>query len=116
MPSLGMNGPFRLDTQTIDTKVTRTSPGNYALGEKNEKGTFLVCYVGRSDSDVRLRLKSWIGNTRSPLFKFSYADSPKAAFEKECHNFHDFNFGNFQNHPDRPNGTNWICPRCNIFG
>ena len=116
MPSLGMNGPYKLDIRTIETTVTRTSPGNYALGSQNEKGTFLVNYVGRSDHDVRSRLKSWVGTAKSPLFKFSYASSPKAAFEKECHNFHDFNLGNKQNHPDRPSGTNWKCPRCDIFG
>ena len=105
-----------LNTLIIEMTVARTSPGNYALGNKDETGTFLVNYVGRSDSDVRSRIKSWIGNTTSPFFKFSYADSAKAAFEKECRNFHDFGLENRQNHPDRPNGTNWKCPCCNIFG
>lgn len=90
MPSLGMKGPYKLDNDTIDAVVTQTSPGNYALGRKNDEGTFVVGYVGRSDSDVNDRLKSWVGNTKRPLFKFSYASSPKAAFEKECENYHDF--------------------------
>jgi len=115
MASLGMNGPYKLNTETIEEKVTRTSPGNYALGSKNDEGTFIVGYVGRSDSDVRNRLKSWVGNTTRPLFKFSYATSPKAAFEKECENYHDFDPPGNNSHPDRPNGTNWSCPRCDIF-
>lgn len=114
--SLNMHGPYSLDTGTIDARVTKTSPGNYALGYKNNKGVFMVCYVGRSDSDVAARLKSWVGRTSRSLFKFSYATSPKAAFEKECHNWHDFEPPDNIAHPDRPNGTTWTCPRCNHFG
>ena len=115
MASLGMNGPYKLDKDTIDAKVTRKSPGNYALGKKNEKGTFLVGYVGRSDDDVNGRLKDWVGNTRRPLFKFSYATSAKAAFEKECNNYHDFDPPGNTSHPARPVGSNWKCPRCRKF-
>lgn len=81
MATLNMNGPYKMDTNTIDAKVTRTSPGNYALGKKDNDGTFIVGYVGRSDTDVGNRLKSWIKNTTRPLFKFSYETSPKTAFE-----------------------------------
>ena len=112
MPSLGMEGSYELDTETIETKVTRTSLGNYALGRKNEEGKFRVAYVGRSDSDVRARLKSWVGKTNRPLFKFSYATSPKAACEKECENYHDFHPRGNDRHPDRPEDANWRCPRC----
>lgn len=115
MPALGMNGPYKLDKDTIDAKVTLKSPGNYALGKKNEKGTFLVGYVGRSDDDVNDRLKDWVGKTRRPLFKFSYATSAKAAFEKECNNYHDFDPPGNTNHPARPVGSNWKCPRCRKF-
>ncbi len=116
MPYLGMKGPYKLDTETINEKVTRKSAGNYALGKKNEKGLFTVGYVGRSDSDVGARLKQWISKTRRPLFKFCYATSPKAAFEKECNNHHDFKPPGNDSHPARPKGTSWRCPRCNIFG
>ena len=112
MASLNMEGPFKLDEVTIDDKVTKTSAGNYALGRKNDKGTFLVGYVGRSDSDVNERLKYWAQNSERPLFKFSYASSPKAAFEKECQNYHDFEPPDNDIHPDKPNGTNWKCPIC----
>ena len=114
MASLGMEGPYKLDAETIDAKVTRKSPGNYALGREDEEGRFLVGYVGRSDSDVNARLKSWVGTY--PLFKFSYATSPKAAFEKECENYHDFKPPGNDSHPDRPEGATWRCPRCDIFG
>ena len=115
MASLGMDGPYPLNSETIRSKVTKTSAGNYALGRKNEKGTFKVAYVGRSDTDVRARLLSWIGKATRPHFKFSYASSPKAAFEKECVNYHDFKPPGNSNHPDRPANTSWKCPKCDIF-
>lgn len=31
MASLGMNGPYSLDSETIDTEVTKKSAGNYSL-------------------------------------------------------------------------------------
>lgn len=112
MASLNMDGPFKLDEATIDSEVTKTSAGNYALGKKNDKGTFLVGYVGRSDSDVNDRLKYWAKNSQRPLFKYSYELSPKAAFEKECENYHDFEPPGNDIHPDKPNDTNWKCPVC----
>lgn len=115
MPSLEMDGPYNLNNETIDRVVTKTSAGNYALGRKNNEGPFLVNYVGRSDSDVNARLKAWVGKTTNTLFKFSYATSPRAAFEKECVNYHDFKPPGNKTHPDRPSGTNWKCPRCRIF-
>lgn len=112
MAKLNMEGPFSLDSDTVTEKVTKTSAGNYALGRKNDEGTFLVGYVGRSDSDVKDRLLHWADNSNRPLFKFSYASSPKAAFEKECQNYHDFEPPGNDIHPDKPNGTNRKCPVC----
>lgn len=117
MASLGMTGPFPLSGLGIDREVTRQSAGNYALGYVNERKAFIVKYVGRSDSDVNARLHSWIGAGYS-CFKYAYATSAKAAFEKECTNYHDFGgSGKLGNkvHPDRPDGTGWHCPVCNIF-
>jgi len=119
MASLDMKGPYKLTTEKIDEVVTRTSPGNYALGYVRDN-TFYVCYVGRSDTDINERLKQWVGKkpNRYTHFKFSYATSPKAAFEKECRNYHDFGgVDKLDNeyHPQRPDGTNWKCPVCDIY-
>ena len=81
----------------------------------SDKGLFVPKYVGRSDDDVNGRLKDWAGKTKSPLFKFSYADSVEEAFEKECNNYHDFNPLGNTSHPARPEGKKWECPRCKIF-
>jgi len=112
-----MEGPHVFSSSEIDKVVTKTSPGNYALGYSND--TFIVQYVGRSDSDVNQELKARL-TSKYKHFKYSYATSPKAAFEKECHNYHDFGGSEkkLDNtiHPARPAGTGWKCPVCNIFG
>jgi hypothetical protein len=118
MPSLGMEGPYVFTYSEIDRVVTTTSPGNYALGYTKDDDTFIVQYVGRSDTDVKQELKARLA-TKYKHFKYSYATSPKAAFEKECHNYHDFGGKeklDNEIHPDRPAGTGWKCPVCNIFG
>lgn len=110
-----MNGPYDLTNQKIDGVVTRTSPGNYALGYVSDS-SFRVKYVGRSDDDLNRRLKSWVGErSEYKKFKYSYATSPKAAFEKECKNYHDFGGSeelDNEQHPQCPYGTNWKCPVC----
>ena len=60
MGRLEMNGSYPLTAEAIDDRVTRKSPGNYALGYM-DGDTFNVFYVGRSDSDVRHRLHEWVG-------------------------------------------------------
>jgi hypothetical protein len=114
--SLGMTGPFDLNNEKIDELITKTSAGNYALGYLNKENSFIVKYVGRADSDLNGRLKDHVGEYSK--FKFSYATSPKAAFEKECANYHDFGEKNSLDnkiHPDRPTGSNWKCPYCNNY-
>ena len=115
MSTLDMNGSYKLDEETVNKIVTKTSVGNYALGKKNEKGNFSVCYVGRSDSDVKNRLLYWVENSSRPLFKYSYTTSIKEAFEKECKNYHDFDPTDNDIHPDRPEGKDWKCPHCDNF-
>ncbi|GEO27507.1 hypothetical protein AAC03nite_32920 [Alicyclobacillus acidoterrestris] len=115
MASLEMGrDSYSLTTTNIDKYVTRTSAGNYALGYAEDDGGFIVEYVGRADSDVNSRLKDHVGEGFKQ-FKFSYASSPKAAFEKECKNYHDFGGSEkLKNkyHPDKPDGSTWKCPVC----
>jgi hypothetical protein len=72
-----MSGSFPLDDAMIDEKVSRTSPGNYALGYMDD-GTFQVFYVGRSDSDVRGRLHEWVG---APSRCRRYTSAAQAAWD-----------------------------------
>ncbi len=112
MPSSGLKGPYNLTTEVIDASVTLKSAGAYALGKTKADG-FYISYVGRSDDNVNKRLKDWV--KAYPEFKFEYCPSPKAAFEKECNLYHDFEPPDNTIHPDRPDNSNWQCPRCNIF-
>ena len=74
--ALGLSGSHPLNDQVIDELLTRTSPGNYALGFMVD-AAFIVFYVGRSDSDVRHRLHEWVGR---PSRYDRYAPSAKAAW------------------------------------
>jgi len=58
--ALEMSGSYPLSDEAIDAALTRTSPGNYALGYMDDD-TFDVFYVGRSDTDVKRRLHEWVG-------------------------------------------------------
>lgn len=119
MATLGLEGPWSLTDQAIDAAIKEQAPGNYALGETKDDGTFVVLYVGRSDNDLNARLHDWTGRPRYEKFKASYAPSAKAAFEKECRNFHDFGGADTldnESHPDRPDGTDWTCPICDLLG
>jgi hypothetical protein len=108
MPSTGLDGPYLLTAETIDDVVTQTSPGTYAL-DRSDDNVFTVHRVGRSDSDLNARLKNYVGG-KYKYFKFGYSMSARAAFNKECTMYHDFNPPDNAIHPDRPDGTNWKCP------
>lgn len=103
----------KLDEKTIEREITRTSPGNYGLGYIQDN-TFHVCYVGRSDDDIKGRLKQWVGvkPDRYIHFRFKYASSIKEAFERECRNYHDCDHLDNKDHPAIPENTNWRCPVC----
>ena len=114
MVSLNMNGPFRLTQNVIEKIIPDNVIGNYAYGNVDETGTFVVQYVGRSDNNLKERIGHGIGNYE--YFKFSIASSPLDAYHKECKNYHDFggDQGLLDNeiHPDKPNHVFGICPIC----
>ena len=115
MPSLNMKGPYSLDAKTVDANIFKESIGNYALGTIDQEGQFVVKYVGRSDADLRERIKDHLDDY--PCFKFSYADDAVQAYQKECINYHDFSgdHNRLDNviHPDKPEGRSDLkCPRC----
>jgi len=116
MASLNMNGPYVLSIEEVNSKINRNTYGNYALGYI-DVDKFIVQYVGRSDTNLNMRVSQHVGEYEK--FKYSYASSPRDAFEKECKNFHDFGETRLLNnkiHPDRPANAGWKCPYCKIFG
>lgn len=110
----GLSGPFPLSFDAIEDTVEGGRPGVFALGAKDFSGRFAIMSIGRSDTDVKERLRGCIG--AGTHFKFDYFTSEREAFERECELFHDIQPpGNFI-HPGRPSGTTLRCPRCRIFG
>ncbi len=116
MASLNMDGIYEFNSETIDKVISKTSPGNYALGHLGKNNNLVPEYIGRSDDDLNTRIKQHLNDSKYTHFKFSYASSSKAAFEKECKNYHDF-IKQLDNeiHPDRPDNSDWECPKCNNF-
>ena len=115
MASTGLFGPFSLDHASIDLYVGNNI-GAFALGHCNERGEFVVRYIGRSDTDVNQRLKTWIG--RYDQFEYRHFLSARAAFEKECRLFHGMGgVKRLDNeaHPSRPAGNDWSCPHCSVY-
>lgn len=116
MPNTGMNPEYSLNALTVSLVVPH-SIGAYVLGYKTPEGFFAVQYVGRSDTDLNARLSQHIGEGY-PLFKFQQLSTVDDAFCKECNLYHDFGENislKNKEHPDRPEGTEYQCPRCNIF-
>ncbi|MFO7649946.1 MAG: hypothetical protein R6X13_01200 [bacterium] len=118
MPSLDMSGPYDLKESVVSRIITARTPGNFAVGYVKENGAFITRFVGRSDSDVaaELRKQDADGSTK---FKWSSAPSAKAAFDKQCRNFHEFGgYDALENeeHPEPPRGMNWKCPFCEDLG
>ncbi len=120
-----MDGPFAFNKDSIDANVNRISCGNYALGFVDDNSdNFHVVYVGRSESDLHDSLRKQLNESklvvpkyekRTICFKYSYASSPKEAFEKECSNYHNFvNSKKLSNntHPEGSKYENWYCPIC----
>lgn len=110
MGSSVLTGPFRLSYDGIEFAIRKASPGVFALGSLDEEGRFCLSKIGRSDDNVKEKLRMFIAS--EPLFKFSYEFDSRQAFLKECDLFHKFRpQGNFL-HPNRPAGTDLTCPHC----
>jgi len=116
MASLGLEGPYLLTAIGVASAVTRTSAGIFLLGYTDSYGQFKTLYVGRSDTDIGKGLRRHLGGYKE--FKFEYFVSPKRAFEKQCHLYHDLGETALDNkvHPARPVNVRWTCPRCRAFG
>lgn len=111
MSLASLHGPYVLDEANLLALLRQHKPGTFALGRYTATG-FQVMHAGRSDTDLDLGLRPWIG--RWPHFKFRYFESARAAFDQECELYHEFLAPALQpdGHPARAAGTDWTCPRC----
>ena len=60
MATLNMGISYALTYDEISRLVADGRKGNYAFGYLNDRGAFTVRYVGRSDSDLKNRIKHGI--------------------------------------------------------
>jgi hypothetical protein len=115
MASLEMSGPFDFTREKVDLLVEK-KPGNYALGRLDPATKKMIVHsVGRADEDLNAKLKTFITNPKFHAFKFSQAADSKAAYEKECRNWHDFGGAvklDEKKHPSKPENVDWKCPKC----
>jgi hypothetical protein len=104
-------GPYDLTDEEIRSNVSGGLPGVYALGTFLPDGSSSVEYVGRSDEDVRERLR--LHTPRShPQFRFAYCRSDAEAYRVECELFHELHPPESYVHPTRPPDSDLSCAIC----
>jgi hypothetical protein len=109
----GLYGPYPLRQDTVKELVIFACPGTYVLGDTDADGFHPRC-VGRSDQDVAVRIREFVGFYSE--FKFAYFDTARAAFENECRLYHQFAESlDSALHPSRRAYSSWRCPHCSIF-
>ncbi|MEO0094259.1 MAG: hypothetical protein ABIK67_08415 [candidate division WOR-3 bacterium] len=103
-----MRGPFALEVSRIDILIVPNRPGVYGISNTPNRPT----YVARSDTDLNLALKRWVGKYK--YFWFEYALSPKEAYLLECQAFHKNADKGLENelHPGPPENIKLKCPVC----
>lgn len=110
MTTPNLQGPFRLDFDTIGRAVAEKATGAFALGYESPDGAFRITYVGSSEDSLRARLLERIGSEQA--FKFGPCASAEQAFLLECQLFHEFRPRANRFHPARPRGSTAQCPHC----
>ncbi len=134
-------GNFSLDNDSIDKVLKDNKIGVYLLGSVDNYGDiFTPEYVGRSDNNIKDRLKqhasfkiqqeedyyliedkeieeldgSEYGNfdyDACTSFRFIILETIKEAFNVECEMYHELEGSILNtNHPARPKNKNWPCP------
>ncbi len=83
-------GPYPFNHENVRTTIAANQIGNYAIGYMRDD-TFIPRYVGRSDIDLQAEIATGLPSSSTHThYKFSYANNVREAFEKECHNYHEF--------------------------
>lgn len=105
-----MRGPFPLNSSRVDILVIPGRPGVYEVSNTADSPV----YLARSDSDLSLALRRWVGKYK--FFWFEYAISPKDAYLMECEAFHKCLKAHLENnlHPGPPDDTKLKCPVCGV--
>lgn len=100
-----MRGSFNLSETGIKSVVSANSIGAYILS----RGNNVAHYVGRSDANLRNRLRDHLEEGYIQ-FWFEETTSPLKAYYLECEWYHQYNPTDNENHPAVPPGATWKCP------
>jgi hypothetical protein len=105
-----MRGPYPLNSTRVDLLIIPGRPGIYEVANATDSPV----YLARSESDLSLALRRWVGKYK--FFWFEYAVSPKDAYIIECETFHKCLKARLENnlHPGPPDNTNLKCPVCGV--
>ena len=116
------NGEFQVLSSTQDRGIIPRSEVDIDIKYDEENiGSYKKVEAG----DFVISLRSFQGGIEYSEYEglvspaYTVLKATKAAFEKECVNYHDFGESKLLDnsiHPDRPAGSGWKCPRCSIFG
>ncbi len=112
-----MYGPYNLTADNIHRYVRANAAGVFAVGYTRESGAFVVCYIGRSDTNLRDALLAY-PHDEMARFKWVETTSQRSAFQTQCELYHEFGGADSlenEEHPPRPQGSNWTCPVCSIY-
>jgi hypothetical protein len=111
----GTERAWALRPWAVRNTVPEGVPGVYILGEFDMHAGFTPVYVGRSDSDVRIRLLSHCTITTGRYFLVRPCACPTEAFQRECFYWHALRDSSCllnSYHPDSPSGLCLTCPYC----
>ncbi len=101
-----MIGPCPLTKPEIDKVSPGRAIGAYILSRDGKTAH----YVGRSDSDLATRLRSYVGTSKYVGFWYETVQSSVEAYYLECDWYHKYHPTDNQNHPAVPPGATWKCP------
>jgi hypothetical protein len=100
-----LEGPYPLTLDSLESFVGR-SPGAYIILGTNNKGV----YVGRSDDDLRGKMKQHAPN---PILRFFFEHTRTAmdAYNLECLWYHQYEPQEKVIHPGKSHSV-WSCLAC----
>ena len=108
-----------LNRDIITQNVARKLIGNYWLGDFSSDESFIVRYIGRSDTCLYRRLKEQAAKQKWEAFVFRPTDQKSGsiteAFNIECREYHLLNPVDNMMHPDKPSGLHHTCAYCNLI-
>lgn len=110
-----MERAWALSPWAVRNTVPEGVPGVYILGKFDMRAGFTPVYVGRSDSDVRIRLLSHCATAAGRYFLARTCACAKEAFHRECFYWHALRGSEGllnSYHPDSPSGLCLTCPYC----